>query len=104
MLLLSTTFTQLCSFSWHNFLGCSNHMLYCRKKNQPLRLFMQYGPYAAVLELVLLLVVVVTMNASIRHGNQQIAGLKQRIETQQSENRNLLVSCGVCVVIEIFDA
>ena len=65
-----------------------------------MRLFMQYGPYAAVIELVFLLVVVVTMNASIRHGNQQIAGLKQRIETQQLENRNLLVSCGVPVVIE----
>ena len=65
-----------------------------------MRIFMQYGPYAAVIELVFLLVVVVTMNASIRHGKQQIAGLKQQIETQQLENRNLLVSCGVRVVIK----
>ena len=65
---------------------------YCRKRNRPLRLLQQYAPVVAGLELLLLLIVILTYQSSVKYGNSKNLVLQQKTEAQAAENRNLMVT------------
>ncbi len=64
----------------------------CRKKTRPLRILQQYSPALALLELVILLIVILTSNSSIKYGNHRNASLQTKIDAREREYQSLMVS------------